>query len=120
MVNPNDERYKHLVGQKAILPLIHRTIPIIADEHVEMEFGTGCVKVTPGHDFNDYEVGKRHHLETIKIFDEKGILNAHCGEFENLERLEARDKVVERLKENALLEKIERTHASSGALLSLS
>ncbi|WRE34335.1 valine--tRNA ligase [Helicobacter pylori] len=107
MVNPNDERYKHLVGQKVILPLIHRTIPIIADLHVEMEFGTGCVKVTPGHDFNDYEVGKRHHLEAIKIFDEKGILNAHCGEFENLERLEARDRVVEKLKENALLEKIE-------------
>ena len=73
MVNPRDERYKHLIGQKLILPLVGREIEIIGDEHVDMEFGTGVVKVTPAHDQNDYEVGKRHGLEFLTIFDEKGI-----------------------------------------------
>jgi len=82
MVNPNDQRYTHLVGKKVKLPLIDREIEIIADEHVDMEFGTGIVKVTPAHDPNDYEVGKRHDLEFITCFDEKGILNQECGEFE--------------------------------------
>jgi len=107
MVNPNDERYKDLIGKKVILPLINREIPIIADEHVDMEFGTGAVKVTPAHDPNDYEVGKRHNLEFIKIFDEHGILNEYCGEFKGLERLEARDKIVNRLEEEGFIEKIE-------------
>ncbi len=107
MVNPNDERYKDFIGKKVVLPLINREVPIIADEHVDMEFGTGIVKVTPSHDPNDYEVGKRHNLEFITCFDEKGILNKECGEFEGLERLEARDKIVERLKEEGFIEKIE-------------
>jgi valyl-tRNA synthetase len=107
MVHPDDERYKHLVGKKVILPLINREIEIIADEHVDMEFGTGCVKVTPAHDVNDYEVGNRHNLEFITVFDEKGILNAECGEFEGQERLEAREPVVEKLQEEGFVEKIE-------------
>jgi valyl-tRNA synthetase len=107
MVNPNDERYKHLIGKNVILPLINRQVEIIADEHVDMEFGTGFVKVTPAHDPNDYEVGKRHNLEFITIFDEKGILNSHCGEFEGLERLEARDIIVNKLDESGFIDKIE-------------
>lgn len=107
MVNPNDERYKHLIGKKVILPIINREVEIIADEYVDMSFGTGVVKVTPAHDQNDYEVGNRHGLEFITIFDEKGILNEHCGEFKGLERLEARDKVVEKLRNLGNIEKIE-------------
>ena len=107
MVNPNDERFKHLIGKFVNLPIINRKIQIIADEHVDMEFGTGCVKVTPAHDQNDYEVGNRHDLEFITIFDEKGILNEYCGEFAGLERLEARDKIVAKLDELGFIEKIE-------------
>ncbi len=107
MVNPNDTRFAHLIGQKVVLPLIGREIEIIADEVVDMEFGTGAVKVTPAHDNNDYEVGLRHKLEFITIFDKNGILNSHCGEFEGLERLEARDKIVERLESSGFVEKIE-------------
>ena len=107
MVNPNDDRHKHLIGKNVILPLINRQVEIIADEHVDMEFGTGFVKVTPAHDPNDYEVGKRHNLEFITIFDEKGILNSHCGEFEGLERLEARDIIVNKLDESGFIDKIE-------------
>jgi valyl-tRNA synthetase len=107
MVHPDDERYKALVGKKLKLPLIDREIEIIADEHVDMEFGTGMVKVTPAHDQNDYEVGKRHNLEFITVFDEKGILNHFAGEFEGLERLEARDLIVKRLDEEGFIEKIE-------------
>ena len=107
MVNPNDSRFAHLIGQKVVLPLIGREIEIIADEVVDMEFGTGAVKVTPAHDNNDYEVGLRHKLEFITIFDKNGILNSHCGEFEGLERLEARDKIVERLEVSGFVEKIE-------------
>ncbi len=107
MVHPEDERYKHLIGKKVRLPLINREIPIIADEHVDMEFGTGVVKVTPAHDPNDYEVGKRHNLEFITIFNEKGILNKYAGEFAGFERLEAREKIVEKLKEEGFIEKIE-------------
>ena len=107
MVNPNDSRYKELVGKKVKLPLIDREIEIIADSHVDMEFGTGIVKVTPAHDPNDYEVGKRHNLEFITCFDEKGILNSECGEFEGLERLEAREIIVKRLEDEGFVEKIE-------------
>ncbi len=107
MVNPNDERYTHLIGKKVILPLIEREIEIIADEHVDMSFGTGVVKVTPAHDQNDYEVGNRHGLEFITIFDEKGILNDKCDEFAGLERLEARDKIIEKLQILGNVEKIE-------------
>lgn len=107
MVNPDDNRYKELIGKEVILPLINRKIKIIADSHVDSEFGTGVVKVTPAHDVNDYEVGKRHNLEFITIFDEKGILNEYCAEFEGLERLEARDKIVQKLQDEGFVEKIE-------------
>lgn len=107
MVNPNDERYKHLIGKKVLLPIINREIPIIADEHVDMEFGTGLVKVTPAHDMNDYEVGKRHNLEFITVFDEKGILNELCGQFQGLERLDARDKIVAQLDKMGYVEEIQ-------------
>ncbi|NOQ31976.1 MAG: valine--tRNA ligase [Helicobacteraceae bacterium] len=107
MVHPEDERYTHLVGKKIKLPLLDREITIITDEHVDMEFGTGLVKVTPAHDQNDYEVGKRHNLEFITVFDEKGILNDHAGEFKGLERLEAREIIVKRLEEDGYVEKIE-------------
>jgi valyl-tRNA synthetase len=108
MVNPEDERYKHLIGKKVKLPIIEREIPIIADEYVDMEFGTGAVKVTPAHDPNDYEVGLRHNLELIKVFDEKGILNEFAGEFKGLDRLEARPKIVEKLEELGFVEKKEK------------
>jgi valyl-tRNA synthetase len=107
MVHPEDERYKDIIGKKIKLPLIDREVSIIADEHVDMEFGTGVVKVTPAHDQNDYEVGKRHDLEFITVFDEKGILNEYAGEFKGLERLEARDVVVKRLDEEGFMIKIE-------------
>ncbi len=107
MVHPDDKRYQHLIGKKLKLPLIEREIKIIADEHVDMEFGTGLVKVTPAHDPNDYEVGKRHNLEFITCFDEKGILNSECGEFEGLERLKARDIIVQKLQDEGFVKKIE-------------
>ncbi|WP_292663586.1 valine--tRNA ligase, partial [Nitratifractor sp.] len=107
MVNPADERYKDLVGKTILLPLIGREIPIIADEHVDMEFGTGVVKVTPAHDPNDYEVGLRHGLDFITVFDENGILNQYTGEFAGMERLEAREPVVKKLEEEGFLEKVE-------------
>ena len=107
MVHPEDERYKNLIGKKIKLPLLEREVAIIADEHVDMEFGTGVVKVTPAHDQNDYEVGKRHDLEFITVFDEKGILNEYAGEFAGLERLKARDIIVKRLDEEGFMVKIE-------------
>ncbi|HIP46696.1 MAG TPA: valine--tRNA ligase [Campylobacterales bacterium] len=107
MVHPEDARYKDLVGKKVKLPLIEREIVVIADTHVDMEFGTGLVKVTPAHDPNDYEVGKRHNLEFITCFDEKGFLNDACGEFKGLERLVAREQIVQTLKKGGFIEKIE-------------
>lgn len=107
MVNPKDERFKHLIGKNVILPLLGRKIPIIADAYVDMEFGTGVVKVTPAHDVNDYEVGKRHNLEQIVIFDKAGILNENAGEFQGQERLEARARIVEKLESLGFVEKIE-------------
>jgi len=107
MVHPDDTRYTHLVGKKIRLPLLQREVAIIADTHVDMEFGTGVVKVTPAHDQNDYEVGKRHDLEFITVFDEKGILNDYAGEFAGLERLEARDIISKRLEEEGFMVKIE-------------
>ena len=107
MVHPDDERYTHLLGKKIRLPLLEREVAIIADTHVDMEFGTGVVKVTPAHDQNDYEVGKRHNLEFITVFDEKGILNDYAGEFKGLERIEAREIIVKRLEEEGFMVKIE-------------
>ena len=107
MVHPDDDRYNSLIGSHVILPLTGRKIPIIADEYVDMEFGTGVVKVTPAHDFNDYEVGKRHSLEMINIMSLDGYINENGGEFEGLERFEARKKIVEKLKEQGYLNKVE-------------
>jgi len=107
MVHPNDERYKNIVGKEVFLPLTNRKIKVITDSHVDIEFGTGVVKVTPAHDTNDYEVGKRHNLEFIKCFDEKGILNEYCGEFAGLERLKARAIIVQKLQDEGFIAKIE-------------
>ncbi len=107
MVHPDDERYKNLIGKKVILPLINREIEIITDSYVDMDLGTGIVKVTPAHDPNDYEVGKRHNLEFITVFNEAGVLNNECGEFKGLERLGARNLIVKKLQEENFIEKIE-------------
>ncbi len=106
-VNPNDERYQHLVGKTCILPLMDREIPIVADDYVEMDFGTGCVKMTPAHDPNDFEVGLRHSLETIRVLDDNGIVNKNGGKYQGMDRYEARKAVVADLEELGLMEKIE-------------
>ena len=106
-VNPADERYRGLVGGTVILPLVNRRIPIIADDYVDMEFGTGVVKITPAHDFNDFEVGKRHNLEIINIFDESGVINAEGRQYEGLDRFKGRKRIVEDLTSQGLLEKID-------------
>ena len=106
-VNPRDERYKDLVGKNVILPIVNKAIPVISDEYVEMEFGTGVVKITPAHDPNDFMVGQRHNLEVINIMNEDATINASGGKYEGMDRYEAREKIVEELKENGLLEKIE-------------
>ncbi len=106
-VNPNDERYKHLVGKTCILPLMNREIPIVADEYVEMDFGTGCVKMTPAHDPNDFEVGLRHNLDTIRVLDDNGVVNANGGKYQGMDRYEARKAVVADLEALGLMEKIE-------------
>jgi valyl-tRNA synthetase len=107
-VNPKDERYRHLVGKYAVLPLVGRLIPIVADEYADPEHGSGAVKITPAHDFNDFEVGSRHNLESINIFDEKAHLNENVPEeFQGLERFEARKKILEELEAQDLLVEVE-------------
>jgi valyl-tRNA synthetase len=106
-VHPEDKRYKHLVGKTSILPLVGREIPIIADEYVDKEFGTGCVKMTPAHEPNDFEVGLRHGLEQILVLDEKGRVNKNGGKYEGLDRYEARKVILDDLKKLSLLEEIE-------------
>ena len=101
-VNPNDERYRHLIGQKVIVPICNREIPIIGDEHVDIALGTGCLKVTPGHDFNDFDIGQRHNLPIINILNLDGTLNHHAGEYAGLSCGEARAKIVEKLQELGL------------------
>ncbi len=105
-VNPEDDRYKHLVGKKAILPLVGREIPIIADDYVEMEFGTGAVKITPSHDPNDFEVGERAGLGQCIVLDEKAYINNNGGKYEGLERFEARKQIVKDLEDLGFLVKI--------------
>jgi valyl-tRNA synthetase len=105
-VHPEDERYKHLVGKKVLLPLMNREIPLIADEMADREFGTGAVKITPAHDPNDFEVGRRHHLAEIDVMTDDGHMNANAGSYAGLDRFEARKRVVEDLKAQNLLEKI--------------
>ncbi|BCZ46010.1 valine--tRNA ligase [Clostridium gelidum] len=105
-VNPNDERYKHLIGKTVMLPLVNREIPIVGDDYVDLEFGTGAVKMTPAHDPNDFEVGKRHNLEIIRVMDDKGVINHLGGKYQGLDRYEARDVIVKDLEELGLLVKI--------------
>jgi len=106
-INPSDERYKHLHGKKAIIPLINREIPIILDEYVTMDFGTGCLKVTPAHDLNDYELGIKHHLPVIDILNDDGTLNANAIILVGEDRFAARKKIIPLLEEAGSLEKIE-------------
>ncbi|EGK88007.1 valine--tRNA ligase [Microcoleus vaginatus PCC 9802] len=106
-VNPQDDRYKHLIGKTVTLPIVNREIPIIADEFVDPTFGTGCVKVTPAHDPNDFEMGKRHNLPFINIMNKDGSLNENAGEFQGQDRFVARKNVVQRLENDGVLVKIE-------------
>ncbi len=106
-VNPNDERYKDIVGKKVILPLVNKQIVIVADDYAEMEFGTGCVKMTPAHDPNDFEVGLRHNLEVIRVLDDNGVVNANGGKYEGMDRYEARKAIVADLEEQGYLVKVE-------------
>jgi valyl-tRNA synthetase len=111
-VNPADERYKHLVGKKLLLPLMNREIPVIADAAVDREFGTGAVKVTPAHDPNDFEMGRRHNLPEIDVMTEDGRMNTNAGPYAGLDRFEARQRIVADLESQALLVKVEdHTHA---------
>ena len=110
-VHPDDERYTHLVGKKCILPIMNKEIPIIADEFVEKEFGTGCVKITPAHDMNDYQAGLRHNLEIIEVFDENFKMGNLVPEYKGMDLLEARKKIVEKLEKiGALVRTEDYTH----------
>tara|TARA_R100001369_G_scaffold21881_3_gene39710 strand:- start:16264 stop:18831 length:2568 start_codon:yes stop_codon:yes gene_type:complete len=106
-INPNDERFSHLKGKKAIVPLANRVIPIIEDEYVDMEFGTGCLKVTPAHDINDKEIGERHNLEVIDIFNDDASLNSYGLHYEGKDRFVARKEIVKELEELGVLIKTE-------------
>ncbi len=106
-VHPDDERYKHLVGKNVILPLVNKEIPVVADEYVEMDFGTGVVKITPAHDPNDFEVGKRHDLPIINVMNEDGSINENGGKYAGLSGMEARKQIVKDLEEGGYLIKVE-------------
>ncbi len=106
-VHPDDERYRHLIGKTVILPIVNREIPVVADEYVDMEFGTGVVKITPAHDPNDFEVGKRHDLPMINVMNDDATINENGGEYAGMDRYEARKKIVARLEELGLLVKVE-------------
>ena len=106
-VSPNDERYKDIVGKRVFLPIVNKYIPVVADRYVDMEFGTGVVKITPAHDPNDFKVGKRHDLEIINILNEDGTLNEKAGKYEGMTTLEAREEIVKELKDIGALVKIE-------------
>lgn len=106
-VNPNDERYRAIVGKMVILPLVNKQIPVVADDYAEMDFGTGCVKMTPAHDPNDFEVGQRHNLDVIRVLDDNGRVNANGGKYEGLDRYEARKRIVDDLREQGYLVKVE-------------
>ena len=113
-VNPEDERYKHLIGKKVILPIVNKLIPIIADEHADPEFGTGVVKITPAHDPNDFEVGNRHNLERIVVMNKDATMNENAIGYTGLTREECRQKLLEDLKEKDLLIRIEKITHSVG------
>ncbi|WP_077616557.1 valine--tRNA ligase [Caenibacillus caldisaponilyticus] len=106
-VHPDDERYKHLIGKTAILPIVGREIPIVADEYVDMDYGTGAVKITPAHDPNDFEMGNRHGLARILVMDETGRMNENAGKYQGLDRFDCRKRIVEDLKAEGALVKIE-------------
>ena len=106
-VNPHDERYQHLIGKYVIVPLVNRKVVVVADDHADPAFGTGCVKITPAHDPNDFLVGERHNLEIINTLNPDGTLNELTGEYNGLDRFKARKVILEKLKENNLIEKIE-------------
>ena len=106
-VNPEDERYKALAGKSVILPVLNRPIPIISDAYVDTEFGTGALKITPAHDPNDFEIGRTHKLETIKVIDENGIMSEQAGPYHGMDRFECREKLLDDLKQAGLVEKIE-------------
>lgn len=111
-VNPKDERYTHLIGKTIMLPVMNREIPIVADDYVDMEFGTGCVKITPAHDPNDFEIGNRHELPRILVMDEGGKMNENAGKYEGLDRFECRKQLVKDLEADGTLLKIEpHTHS---------
>ena len=113
-VHPDDERYQHLLGKKVLLPLMNREIPVVADEYVDREFGTGVVKITPAHDPNDFEVGNRHDLERVNVMHKDGSINEKGGQYEGMDRFEARKQVVKDLEELGLLVKIEEHEHSVG------
>ena len=113
-VNPNDERYKDLIGKNVILPILNKKIPIVGDEHADMEFGTGVVKITPAHDPNDFEVGNRHNLERIIVMNEDATMNEYTGIYNGMDRFECREKLLKDLKEQDLLVKIEKMTHSVG------
>lgn len=113
-VHPDDERYKHLVGKTAVLPIVGRELPIIADSYVDKEFGTGCVKITPAHDPNDFEVGMRHNLESIRVMNDDGTMNEFAGKYKGLDRYEARKQMVEELASLGLLVKVEEHNHNVG------
>jgi valyl-tRNA synthetase len=106
-VNPDDERYAGVAGKKVLLPIVDRAIPVIADDYVDTEFGTGALKITPAHDPNDYEIGMKYNLEVIQVIDHTGKMNDKAGRFSGLDRFEARDKIVDKLYELGLIDKIE-------------
>ncbi len=106
-VNPNDERYTYLKGRQVWLPIVNKAIPVVEDEYVDMEFGTGVVKITPAHDPNDFEVGKRHNLPEVNIMNDDATINANGGKYEGLDRYEARKRIVEELEKEGLLVRIE-------------
>ena len=113
-VNPNDKRYKHLIGKNCILPVVNKLIPIIGDEHADPEFGTGVVKITPAHDPNDFEVGNRHNLERIIVINPDGTMNKNALKYEGMDRFECRKALIEDLKTEGLLIKIEEMTHSVG------
>ena len=106
-INPNDERYRDLVGKSLVVPLVGRSVPIIEDEYVDLEFGTGCLKVTPAHDVNDYMLGEKHQLKTIDIFNDDATLNEHGGRYAGMDRFAVREQIEKDLAEAGLLEKVE-------------
>ncbi len=113
-VHPDDERYQHLIGKKVLLPIINRELEVIADDYVDMEFGTGVVKITPAHDPNDFEIGKRHNLEQVNVMNNDGSMNHLAGKYEGMDRFEARKALVKDLKEDGLLIKVEEMQHSVG------